>query len=163
MNNMEEKLWNYIDGTCNEEECAAISALIENDDKWRSAFDDMLQTNSDISALSLDEPPMAFSYNVMEVIRAHEASKPLKTSVNKYVISAIAGFFILAMIALVLFLLNNTSGSAGTSVPSTNVDLSIFTNSNLIKVFFYIDAMLLLFLTDAFIRRKRNNAAVKSV
>jgi len=163
MNNMEEKLWNYIDGTCNEEERAAISALIEKDDIWRNAFDDMLQINSEISALSLDEPPMAFSYNVMEGIRAHEASKPLKTSVNKYVISAIAGFFIVAMVALAIFLLNNMSGSTATSVPDINIDLSIFTNSNLIKVFFYIDAMLLLFLADTIIRRKRNSAAVKSV
>ena len=76
MNNMEEKLWEYIDGTCSIEECLAIAALIEKDAAWHTAFNNMLQMDDKISEMTLDEPSMAFSYKVMEGIRAHEASKP---------------------------------------------------------------------------------------
>jgi len=164
MNNMEEQLWSYIDGTCSEEERIAIAALIEKDESWKNAFNNIVAVDADISALTLDEPPMAFSYNVMEGIRAHEASKPLKTSVNNYIISSIAGFLILSIIALLLLTFANASQT--THNIATNVhlpDLSAFTDSGVVKVLFYFDTMLLLFLADSFFRRKRTDDVGKSV
>ena len=35
MNNIEEQLWNYIDGTSSPEEQKAISMLIEQDEVYR--------------------------------------------------------------------------------------------------------------------------------
>jgi hypothetical protein len=164
MNNMEEKLWEYIDGTCNEEESVAIAALIEKDAMWRTAFNQMLAINNDVSALTLDEPPMSFSYNVMEGIRAHEASKPLKTSVSKYIIGAIAGFFVLTILAIIVAMFADARPNTGNGIPGLNLpDLSVLTGSGALKVFFYFDVMLLLFLADGILRSKRNNTIVKSV
>ena len=163
MNNMEEKLWDYIDGTCSQDERVAISALIEKDAVWRTAFNDMLTINDDISALTLDEPSMAFSYNVMEGIRAHEASKPLKTAVSKYIIGGIAGFFILSILLIMVVIFYNTGQNTDSSIAGNLPDLSVLTGAGLINVFFYLDVMLLLFLADAFFRRKRNNTMAKSV
>ncbi len=163
MNNMEEKLWDYIDGTCSQDERVAIAALIEKDAVWRAALNDMLAINDDISALTLDEPSMAFSYKVMEGIRTHEASKPLKTAVSKYIIGGIAGFLILSILAIMVVIFANAGQNIDNSVPGNLPDLSVLTGAGAIKVFFYLDVMLLLFLADAFLRRKRNNTMAKSV
>ena len=69
MNNMEEKLWEYIDGTCTDAERTIIESLIEKDQQWREAYLEILQFNSEMSATTLDEPSMPFTYNVMEAIR----------------------------------------------------------------------------------------------
>jgi anti-sigma factor RsiW len=159
MNNMEEKLWDYIDGTCSEEERVAIAALIEKDAAWQKAFNDMTQMNNAISEITLDEPSMAFSYKVIERIRAQEAIKPLQTTTNTYVIGAIAGFFILAIIVIMMFLLVNGDSNANVNLPA----FSVLTNSSAIKAFFYADVILLLFLVDAFLRRKRSSGVAKSV
>jgi len=159
MNNMEEKLWNYIDGACSDEDRLTIAALIEKDKNWHKAFNDIMQMDNAISEMTLDEPPMAFSYKVMEGIRAHEAAKPLKTATNAYVIGAIASFIILTIMVMTAFLFINGSSNTNVNLP----DFSVLTNSSVIKVFFYADIILLLFLTDAFLRRKRNNIVAKSV
>jgi anti-sigma factor RsiW len=163
MNNMEEKLWDYVDGTCSEEERLAIASLIEKDAAWRTAFNDMLAINNDIAETTLDEPSMAFSYKVMEGIRAHEASKPLKASVSKYIIGAIAGFFILSLLVIILVIFANARQNTAINVTGNVPYLSALTGSGVRNIFFYLDVMLLLFLADAFFRRKRNNGVTKSV
>ena len=136
MNNMEEKLWQYIDGTCSDEVRLAIATLIENDAAWHTAFNDMLQLDNSISNISLDEPSMAFSYNVMEGIRAQEASKPLKTATNNYVIGAIAGFFILTIIVVMVLLFSQSGLNIAASPVDVNLpDFSVSINSSAIKVF----------------------------
>jgi hypothetical protein len=159
MNNMEEKLWNYIDGTCSDEERIAIAALIEKNESWHKAFNDMTQMDIAISEITLDEPPMAFSYKVMEGIRVHEAAKPLKTATNSYVIGAIAGFFVLTIMVVVALLFNGAVDNVNAKLP----DFYALTSSSVIKIFFYVDVILLLFFTDAFLRRKRSNIVAKSV
>lgn len=164
MNNMEEKLWEYIDGTCSGEERVAIAALIEKDAVWRTAFNNMRAINSEISEMTLDEPSMAFSYKVMEGVRALEASKPLKTSVSKYIIGGIAGFLVLTIVVIVTVILADAKQNAGAIATDLNLpNISAVTLSSVIRAFFYFDIMLLLFLADAFLRRKRGNTQVKSV
>jgi hypothetical protein len=72
MKNMEEQLWDYIDGTCSGEEHKAIAVLIEQDTTWRAAYTELLEMNGDITMVTLDEPPMAFSYKIMEAVRAQD-------------------------------------------------------------------------------------------
>ncbi|MDB5130998.1 MAG: hypothetical protein JWR02_747, partial [Mucilaginibacter sp.] len=90
MNNIEEKLWEYIDDRCTPDERAAISALIAGDEPVRFKYNQLLSLNQEFSAMELDEPPMAFTYNVMEGIRTGEAQKPLKAAINKHIIMGIA-------------------------------------------------------------------------
>ena len=128
------------------------------------AMTSLLQMNGEITELTLEEPSMAFSYKVMEGIRAHEAAKPLKTATNNYVIGAIAGFFVLAIIMVIALIFSEGRLSIANSLVDVRLpDFSVPKNSGAIKIFFYVDIMLLLFLGDAFFRRKRNNTIAKSV
>mgnify|MGYP001551460018 FL=1 len=83
MNTMEEKLWNYIDGSCTADEKKAIDILIAQDEAYRRNYDELLALNQEFSKMELDEPSMAFTYNVMEGIRAEHARQPLKASIDK--------------------------------------------------------------------------------
>ena len=73
MNPIEEKLWSYIDGSCTEDERAAISRLIASDEVYRLKYQELLAFERELSAMELDEPSMGFTYKVMESIRTEHA------------------------------------------------------------------------------------------
>src|ERR1700733_7676515 len=104
MNNMEEKLWSYIDGLCTPEEQKAIGDLINTDAAVGSKYRELLKLNKEFAAMELDEPPMAFTYNVIEAIRTENAQVPLKAAINKRIIRGISIFFI-ATLAILLILI----------------------------------------------------------
>lgn len=164
MNEIEEKLWNYIDGTCSAAERQAIAALIEKDTAWSNVYADLVEMNEEISVVTLDEPPMAFSYKVMEGIRAHEATKPLKTKLNIFVIRGIAVFSILSILILLGCLFADAEQfTAGGEIVNDGIDFSIFSSGEMVKAFLFLDIMLAMFLGDQMLRTRRNNTAPKSV
>ncbi|MBC7401231.1 MAG: hypothetical protein H7289_14930, partial [Mucilaginibacter sp.] len=86
MNSIEEKLWSYIDGNCTTNERAAIDLLLIEDETYQQAYLELLALNREIAGMELEEPSMAFTYNVMENIRAEHARQPLKTHINNNII-----------------------------------------------------------------------------
>jgi hypothetical protein len=163
MNTMEEKLWNYIDGTCSATEQEAISRLIEQDEVYARKYQELLALNQEFAAMELDEPPMAFTYNVMETIRNENAMQPLKAAIDKRIILGISVFFVFTILALLVFSLANINVSGiQLSAPSVklpdNIKLpdtnSIFSGP-FMKWFLVFDVILALFLTDAYLRRRK--------
>ncbi|NCD69212.1 anti-sigma factor family protein [Mucilaginibacter agri] len=167
MNSIEEKLWNYIDGTCTPEEQQAISMLIETDEVYRSQYEELLALNQEFSNLELDEPPMAFTYRVMEAIRTEEAAVPLKAAINKNIIRslfAVFGFIIAAVIIYALFTINWSAGSTGTAslnLPEVKLPVNlppaknVLSSAPVLKAFFFFDVVLGLFFFDAYLRKQR--------
>jgi len=163
MNTIEEKLWNYIDGTCSPAEQEAIARLIEQDEAYAQKYQELLTLNQEFAKMELDEPPMAFTYNVMETIRTENAMQPLKANIDKRIILGIAVFFAVTILALLTFTFANIHISginisasdiklpAGVKLPSTN---SLFSGP-VLKWFLIFDVVLALFLTDAYLRRKK--------
>src|SRR5271154_2408162 len=100
MNNIEEKLWMYIDRLCPPEEQKAISDLINSDAATGARYRELLKLNAAFAAMDLEEPPMAFTYNVIEAIRTENAQVPLKAAINKQIIKGISIFFIVTLAAL---------------------------------------------------------------
>ena len=160
MNSIEEKLWNYIDGTCTPDEQAAIRVAIESDEVYRQKYNELLELNSTFSAMEIEEPPMAFTFNVMETIRNEHALKPLKASIDKRIIKGLTGFFAFTILALVVFVLVNMSWSSsrGTSIQlpvSLQLpDIKSYLTSPVINAFLFFDLVLGLFLFDAYLRRR---------
>lgn len=167
MNTIEERLWNYIDGTCSEEERKAIDMLIGQDPAWRGKFEELLNFDQQMGKMEPDEPSMGFTYKVMEGIRAEHALQPLKAGINKNIIKFIGGFFIITIVLMVIYLFVTVPvGHVNLSKQLTNsvklpqgIDLSVvkdyLNGSVILKVFFVFDVVLALFLTDAYFRRKR--------
>ena len=158
MNSIEERLWNYIDGACLPEEQQAISLLIEQDALYRSKYLELLQLNQEFATMELEEPPMAFTYNVMETIRAEYAQKPLKANINLGIIRGISAFFVFIILALIIVVLANIQWSTVNSgFHTTNFQLPDFTKyftGPVIKGFLFFDVVLGLFLFDAYLRKK---------
>ena len=159
MNTIEEKLWNYIDGTCSEEERKAIDILIAQDEVYRRKYEELLSLNQEFAKMDLDEPSMAFTYNVMEAIRAEHAQQPLKAGINKRIIKGISGFFIISIALLLIFTISNVhTGSANISAHLPDSlrlpDIKNYLNKPVLEGFLFFDIVLGLFLFDAWLRRK---------
>lgn len=160
MNTMEERLWSYLDGTCTDEERKAIDLLIAGDEAWRSKYAELLSFDQELAKIELDEPPMAFTYNVMESIRNEYAQPPLKAGINKKVIRVISWFFVVSIVLMLGIMLSTVHISPvkfsahlpdSLKLPSVKDIL----NGTVIQAFLCLDVVLALFLTDAYLRRRR--------
>ena len=157
MKSIEEKLWDYIDGTCTTDEQKAISLLIETDKAYKDKYDELLQLNNEFVNMELDEPSMPFTYNVMEAIRAEQAQKPLKATINSYIIKGIAAFFILTIAGLFFATFTSINWAAGTetmnplSVPYFNSQF----NSSVLNIFLFFDTVIGLLFLDTYLRKRR--------
>ncbi|MEO7213184.1 hypothetical protein [Mucilaginibacter sp.] len=166
MNSIEEQLWNYIDGSCTPAEQQAISRLIAQDEAWHIKYNELLKLNQEFSTMEMDEPSMAFTYNVMETIRTENAMKPLKAAINKRIIWGIAAFFIITIAALVIFAFSTLNWSVPSGNGSLNIDIKMpeqldsnhvknFFSGGVLKGFLFFDLVMGLFLLDAYLRRKQ--------
>jgi hypothetical protein len=167
MNIIEEKLWNYIDGTCTPAEQDAIARLIEQDDVYRKKHQELLLLNQEFAAMELDEPSMGFTYKVMETIRTENARQPLKAAINKRIIMGIGAFFVLTILALMVFTFANIHVSFDTTAVKIDLPASIklpsagsIFSSPVFKWFMVFDVVLALFLTDSYLRRKKTAKTV---
>jgi anti-sigma factor RsiW len=167
MNSIEEKLWNYIDGTATAEEQQAISLLIEQDEVYRKKYQELLALNAEFAAIELDEPPMAFTYNVMESIRNEHALVPLKSRINTNIIKGIGLFFVLTISAVLIIAVANVnwSASATTSAPVRFAlpDFGHYLSSPLMQGFLFLDLVLGLYIFDSYLRKKSHTKLYTSV
>lgn len=160
MNNIEEQLWNYLDGSCSAQEQETISHLIATDKLYQQKYEELLAFSKELETIELDAPPMAFTYNVMEAIRTEEASRPLKAAIDTRIIKGIAAFFIVSLLALLGIALANTNwhATSGSSVQiPTDFHLPViknYFNSGLLKGFLFFDLVLGLYLFDGYLRKR---------
>ena len=159
MNSIEEILWNYIDGNCSAEEQRIVTTLIAEDESYRLKYQELVALSNNLLEMELDEPSMAFTYNVMEGIRAEHALVPLKTRVNKRIIMGIALFFSITLLTLLIFVLVNIKLPAHILPANSSFNFKIpDINSGFKKMavqgFVFFDVVLGLYLLDGFLRRK---------
>jgi len=159
MKNIEEILWNYIDGTCSPGEQELIRTLIAEDEAYRIKYEELLSLHKEFAAMELDEPSMAFTYNVMESIRAENAMVPLKAAINKKIIRAIVIFFAVTLAAMLIMVF----ASVQWSEISTPVNLTYsfklpaidFSKTKIaVQGFVFFDVILALYLLDGYLRKK---------
>ena len=160
MNTIEERLWSYIDGSCTDEERKAIDLLIIQDVDWKSKYEELMSFDLELSKMELDEPSMAFTYKVMEGIRNEYAQQPLKAGINKNIIRVICWFFvatIVLMLVLILSTVHVTPARITVHLPDSLKlpNIKNLLSSGVMQGFLCLDLVLAMFLTDAYLRRKR--------
>ncbi len=62
----DELIWKYIDGHCNVAETAAFEQLLATDPSFKKAFEERQALDQGFQSLTLEEPSMRFTTNVME-------------------------------------------------------------------------------------------------
>ena len=154
--NMEEKLWDYIDGFCTEEERKAIDLLLKTDEDYHHKYLEMKAFQENISWLEIEEPAMNFTFNVMESVREEKILKPLKTVVDQRIIFGIAAFFICCIMLLLGYVFMNINWHLSTQIKMPEIKLpSVNANfkSVLLKGFLFLDLILGLFFADHYFRK----------
>jgi hypothetical protein len=162
--NIEERLWEYIDGVCSEEDRLFIDELIASNLEWRAKYQELLELQNMLSShLELDEPSMRFTQNIMEAISKHHIAPAAKTYINKKIVWGIAGFFICSIIGLLIAGLAQMDWSAAAGTGSTQIDFSKlnnfnfggFFNNTFTTVFMMINVVLGLVVLDMYLNRKK--------
>lgn len=156
---IEERLWNYIDGTGAAAERYAIEKLLHDNSEWKAKYHELLEVNKMLQSSELEEPSMRFTKNVMEEIAKLHIAPATKTYINKKIIWGISIFFITLVVGFLVYGFGQVDWTAsGDSTISENlnkVNFSKFFNNSYVNVFMMINVILGLFLLDRYLANKR--------
>jgi len=157
---MEERLWNYIDGTSAAAERSAIGQLIQSNAEWKAKYHELLEVNDLIHASELEEPSLRFTKNVMEEIGKLHIAPATRNYINKKIIWGIGIFFITLIVGILAYgfaQMDWTSKGGGVDNPIdlSKIDLSRFFNNTYLNIFMMINVVLGLFLLDRYLASKR--------
>jgi hypothetical protein len=159
---MEERLWEYIDGISNDEEKASIDMLIHSSPEWKAKYNELLELNRILSFSELEEPSMRFTQNVMEEIVRNHIAPATKTYINKKVIYGLGGFFITMIAGLLIYFfatINSSQGSAATGFAEdiSRIRWSEVLNNTYINIFLMVNVVLGLMLLDKYLTSRKRD------
>ena len=157
--NMETRLWDYIDGLSNEQERSFVARLIEENNEWRNKYHELLDIHQLMQQhMELEEPSMRFSQNVMDAIANEKIAPAASSYIKKSVIRLISAFFLLSIGGLLVYMFANLDWNALNSqqpaykLPELN--LSRYINSTLFYGMAFVTVVLSLALLDTTLRKK---------
>jgi len=159
-NNIEERIWNYIDGSGSAEERSVIEELLEANREWKEKYHELLELHQLVQSSSLEEPSMRFTKNVMEEIAKYHIAPATKTYINKKIIWGIGTFFILLIVGFLIYGFGQIDWSAkGDSSSSwfdvSKIDFTKFFNNTYINIFLMLNIVLGLMFFDRYLASKR--------
>ncbi len=165
--NIEDRLWDYIDGLGSGEEKSTVERLIATQEVWRTQYQALLEVHQLMHrSLELETPSMRFSQNVMEEIARYQIAPATKTYINKKIIYGVGFFFLFLMAGVFIYSLSQVnwsvsgSGVTGSFIDrylSTKIDWNRFFNNTWMTVFMLVTVVLSLILLDMYLGRKRQN------
>lgn len=156
---MEARLWAYIDGMS--EEPSAVETLLAENRLWKEKYAELLEVHGLMASGELDEPSMRFTRNVMEEIARYQIAPATRQYINNRIIWSIAAFFITVIVGFLIYGLSQVNWSAAGSDSSplgidfAQVDYSGMFNSTLLNGFMLLNVVLGLFLLDRYLGLKR--------
>jgi TM2 domain-containing membrane protein YozV len=158
-NNMEERLWNYIDGVSEAEEKTVIEQLLHDNAAWNAKYRELLEVGNLLQSSELEAPSMRFTKNVMEEIARFHISPATRTYINKKIIWGIGIFFITLIIGFIGYGFGQVDwtikGNNSSYIDLSKIDYSRFFNNTYINAFMMINVVLGLFFLDRYLANKR--------
>ena len=156
MNQIEEQLWNYIDGNCTAEEVAQIKAKLLTDNQYQQIYEELLAVSNALENLEFEEPSMSFSRNVMEQVNLEIKPVALKTKVDNRIVYSIMAFFLLSMLGILGYVISQSDFNFSSSLSKINFqfDTKKILTPTFLKVFFIIDVILILLFIDSYFRKE---------
>lgn len=160
LNDIEVKLWEYIDGFADEAEKSGIEKLIAENAEWKAKYHELLEVHQSLNLVELDAPSLRFTRNVMEEIAKYQIAPATKSYINSKIIWGIGVFFITMVVGFLIYgfaqvdwtVAGNTKNPLG--VDLTKVDYSQMFNSNLMNGIMMLNVILGLFLFDRYLSNK---------
>jgi hypothetical protein len=157
---IETRLWNYIDGINEPKEKSSVEKLINENIAWRTKYQELLELHQLMQASELEQPSMRFTKNVMDEIAKYHIAPAVKEYINKKIIWGIAGFFITLIFSFIIYAIMQVKWSEGTTgsgigIDFTKIDYSVVFNNNLMNGFMIINVILGLILFDRYLANKK--------
>ncbi|HEX6333966.1 MAG TPA: hypothetical protein VFZ78_07050 [Flavisolibacter sp.] len=158
---MELRLWDYIDGRATEPERRLIDTLLSEQAAWRAKYNELLQINQMLGSAELEEPSMRFTRSVMEEIAKLQITPSAKKYLNNKIIWGIGIFFLTMLAGFLVYGIAQIDWTvAGDSESALGVDLgridfSRMFDNTLMNIFMMMNVILGLMLLDRFLAKKR--------
>ena len=165
---IEDRLWDYIDGNAGAEEKSFIEHLVETNLEWKAKYKELLEVHQLMqSSLELDEPSLRFRQNVMEEIAKYQIAPATKSYINKNIIRGIGAFFIVMVVGFFVSgfaQVNWADASSGTTLPVdfSKVDWNVFFNNTYMNIFMMVNIVLGLMLLDMYLGKKKKELENKN-
>ncbi len=157
--NIEERLWNFIDGTSATAERSVIEQLIANDAAWKAKYHELLEVSELLRSSELEAPSLRFTKNVMEEIAKVHVAPATKNYINKKVIWGIGFFFIALLVGFLVYGFAQVGFDGGESTTISReiskFNISKFFSNTWVNVFMMINVVIGLFLLDNYLSNKR--------
>ena len=156
---MEARLWAYIDGLS--DETSLIEKLVSENRQWKEKYAELLEVHQLMFSAELDEPSLRFTKNVMEEIARYQIAPATKEYINQKIIWGLAGFFITMIVGFLIYGISQIRWSdAGNESSPIGVDLgavdySRMFNNSLVNGFMMMNVLLGLLLLDRYLNSKR--------
>ena len=164
MDNLQEieiRLWEYIDGLTSGTEKTVIEKLIAENAEWKQKYQELLDVHQSLNLVELEQPSLRFSKNVMEEIARLHINPAAKEYINSKVIWGIAVFFLTVIISFLVYGLSQVQWTTGGKLESsllekiTEADYSKVFNNSFINVFMMLNVVLGLMLFDRYLNNKK--------
>lgn len=159
---MEIRLWEYIDGLCTEAEKSFVETHLASSAEWRKQYASLLSFQSTLQKdISLDEPSMRFTRNVMEEIGRFQIAPAAKSYINTKIIYGIGGFLLTLIVGFLIYAFAQVDWTAGSSVTDKlplklpNLQLSKALSNNYVNAFMILNMVLGLMLLDRYLGQRR--------
>jgi len=158
-NNIDDRLWEYIDGQSSIEERSAIDKLIETNKEWKEKYHELFELHQLVQSSALEEPSLRFTKNVMEEIAKFQIAPAAKSYINNKIIWGIGIFFITMFIGFLIYGFGQVDWSSGSNdklpIDISKVDYGKFFNNTYVNVFMMINVVLGLMLLDRYLAAKK--------
>jgi regulatory protein YycI of two-component signal transduction system YycFG len=158
---IEVKLWEYIDGLAKADEMSAIEKLVQENAEWKAKYQELLEVHQSLNLVELEQPSLRFTKNVMEEIARLQIAPAAKQYINSKIIWGIGGFFITVIVSFLVYGLAqidwSTSQSVNTGVLDkiTEADYTKVFNNTFVNVFIMLNVVLGLMLFDRYLNDKK--------
>jgi hypothetical protein len=170
---METRLWDYIDGLSSPAERSAIEELIAANIEWQQKYRELLGVHQLMDSTELEAPSMRFTKNVMEEIARYHVAPATRTYINKNIIRAIGAFFLTLIAGFLVYCLGQFTWIFRPQ-PASNFEspaLSSYTNTldkfnwgkvfngPFTTIFLLVIVVMGLMLLDMYLRRKKEQTS----
>ena len=168
LNEIDVRLWEYIDGHSTGPEKSAVEKLIGENAEWRQKYHELVEVHQSLNLIELEQPSMRFTKNVMEEIVRLHINPAAKEYINSKIIWSIAFFFITVIVSFLVYGLSQVQWSAGGNLESgvldkiREADYSRMFSNSFVNVFMMLNVVLGLMLFDRYLNNKKKKLTEKA-
>lgn len=161
---MEQRIWDYIDGLCSDAEKVVIMKHLAENPAWQNKYSELLDVHEMLEKQELDMPSLRFTKNVMEEIARYNVAPATKSYINKNVVRGITAFFLVMIAGLFVYFIgqlhwtgNSTNNILPESMDANKMNWSKLLNNSYTNIFIGISAILGLVLVDKYMQTRKNS------